>query len=294
MAMIKSLSLVALAVYTSADPIVWPRTVPSLDESAAAKAQQRDDTATRVLSNTHIKVCLATSPHLVTILTMSLQTSDGKCLFVDKLSGDFRANLTPVKVANCGSTDGQGWDVITAGKHINAADSMLIVSTLTNACFDFDPRGPAGGQVTLYSCGGSPDGSGSIAASQIFPFNGDRGALALRPSNGPGKCLAVHGPVVDIADCSDGDATQKFTFDANGTAVMAASPTAESATTKSTTTDSITAESTPAKSTAIQSTSANSITAQKTIAKPSDKESIIATRSKYQGVEEGAVPADTK
>lgn len=290
--MIKSLSLVAFAAYASADPIIWPRTVPSLDEAATAKAQQRDDTATRALSNTHIKVCLNPCLHLfISMLTMPPQTSDGKCLFVDKLSGDSRANLTPVKVANCGSTDGQGWDVITSGRHINAADSMLVVSTLTNACLDFDPRGPAGGQVTLYSCGGSPDGSGSVAASQIFPFNGERGPLDLRPINGPGKCLAVNGAVVDIADCNDGDAAQKFTFDDNGTAVTAASTTTEPATVQSTTqsTQSIVAKSTPAESatpesTAIYSTSASSIAAQNTIAKPTDAESIIETRGKYKVV----------
>ena len=87
-----------------------------------------------------------------------LQTSDGRCLFVDKLSGDFRANLTPVQIGNCGATDGQGWDIITAGKHIKAANSMLVVSTLTNACFNFDPRRAAGNQVNLFSCGGRADG----------------------------------------------------------------------------------------------------------------------------------------
>ena len=86
------------------------------------------------------------------------QTSDGRCLFVDELSGDFRANLTPIQVATCGATDGQGWDVITSGKHNDAANSMLIVSTLTQACFNFDPRRPAGNQVLLFSCGGRADG----------------------------------------------------------------------------------------------------------------------------------------
>ena len=86
------------------------------------------------------------------------QTSDGRCLFVDKLSGDFRENLTPIQVAACGSTDGQGWDIITSGKHNNVANSMLVVSTLTEACFNFDPRRAAGNQVLLFSCGGRADG----------------------------------------------------------------------------------------------------------------------------------------
>ncbi|ROW12254.1 hypothetical protein VMCG_00160 [Cytospora schulzeri] len=264
MAIIKSLSLLALAAYSSADPIVWPQTVPSLDEAAAAKAQQRDDTATRALSNTHIK------------------TSDGKCLFVDRLSGDSRANLTPVKVANCGSTDGQGWDVITAGKHINMADSMLVVSTLTNACFDFDPRGPVGGQVSLYSCGGSPDGSGSVTASQIFPFNGEHGPLALRPNNGPGKCLSSNGTVVNIAECDDGDVAQKFTFEGNGTAATATSTTTEPAIVRSTTADSVTAKSSTASPISAQSPTATPTATKSTTAEPTDTESIIATRSSGQ------------
>jgi hypothetical protein len=35
---------------------------------------------------------------------------------------------------------------------------MLIVSTLTQACFNFDPRRPAGNQVLLFSCGGRAGG----------------------------------------------------------------------------------------------------------------------------------------
>lgn len=77
---------------------------------------------------------------------------------MDPLSGDFRENLTPIQAAACGATAGQGWDAITAGKHINAADSMLVVSTLTNACLNFDPRRAAGNQVLLFSCGGRADG----------------------------------------------------------------------------------------------------------------------------------------
>src|SRR5690606_37384596 len=74
--------------------------------------QQRDGTATRAFSDAQIT------------------TSDGRCLFVDLLSGDFRANLGPLQVAACGSTDGQGWDVITAGKHNDQAGAALLVNTL--------------------------------------------------------------------------------------------------------------------------------------------------------------------
>lgn len=134
------LSILVWAAVVAARPRVLPRSVASLDQAAADEAQQRDDTATRAFSNVQIT------------------TSDGRCLFVDKLSGDFRENLAPVQIAACGSADGQGWDAITAGEHISATNSMLVVSTLTQACLNFDPRRAAGNQVTLFSCGGRADG----------------------------------------------------------------------------------------------------------------------------------------
>lgn len=188
------ISLLACAGLASANPVISVRAVASLDESAVAEAQQRDDTATRALSNINIK------------------TSDGKCLSVDKLSGDFRANLTPIKVAQCGSADGQGWDIITAGKHIVTPQSMLIVSTTTGACLNFDPRRAAGDQVLLFSCGGRADGSGKETNSQIFPFSQPEGPQSLQPQNAPGQCLAVKDNTLDISDCSSGDATQEFSF----------------------------------------------------------------------------------
>jgi hypothetical protein len=48
------------------------------------------------------------------------------------LSGDFRANLTPIQVAACDSGLGQQWDVITSGKHDNVAGAMLVVSSLVS------------------------------------------------------------------------------------------------------------------------------------------------------------------
>jgi hypothetical protein len=60
------------------------------------------------------------------------QTSSGQCLAVDELSGDFRANLTPIKVAACDGSTGQQWDIITKGKHNNVAESMLVVNTLVS------------------------------------------------------------------------------------------------------------------------------------------------------------------
>jgi hypothetical protein len=35
---------------------------------------------------------------------------------------------------------------------------MLVVSTLTQACMNFDPRRATGNQVNLFSCGGRADG----------------------------------------------------------------------------------------------------------------------------------------
>jgi hypothetical protein len=46
------------------------------------------------------------------------------------LSGDFRANLTPIQVKACDGSTGQQWDVITAGKHNDKAGTMIIVNTL--------------------------------------------------------------------------------------------------------------------------------------------------------------------
>jgi hypothetical protein len=155
----KLISLLASAALASANPVIHTRAVTSLDQAAFAEAHQRDDTATRASSNINIKVCPAFPSWLTTELTEHRQTSDGKCVSVDKLSGDFRANLTPIQVTQCGAADGQGWDIITAGKHISTPQSMLIVSTTTGSCFNFDPRRAAGDQVLLFSCGGRADGS---------------------------------------------------------------------------------------------------------------------------------------
>ncbi|KAM0820862.1 hypothetical protein AB5N19_06683 [Seiridium cardinale] len=183
----------ALSVLTLAGPVY--RRVGELDQDAVDEAHQRDDTATRAFSNTTIK------------------TSSGKCLFVDELSGDSTANLTPIQVAACGATAGQGFDVITQGKHNDAVDSILIVSTLTQACFTFDPAQDADNQVMLYSCGGVADGSGNVTTSQLFAGDGTAGPLSLAPQNQAGSCFTVKGNSVTIADCDDSDDAQTFTFE---------------------------------------------------------------------------------
>ncbi|KAK0670679.1 hypothetical protein QBC41DRAFT_69238 [Cercophora samala] len=194
--MVSSLaSLLAWAAVVGASPFVRNRAVDSLNEEATAEAHQRDNGATRAFSNVEIR------------------TSDGKCLFVDELSGDFRANLTPVQVADCGSTDGQGWDIITAGDHIRGDGVALIVSSLTNACLNFDSRRQAGNQLLLFSCGGRADGGGDVTDSQLFDFDGSAGPLSLSPQNEGGSfCATVRGNTLDIVNCQNGDASQTFTI----------------------------------------------------------------------------------
>ena len=85
--------------------------------------------------------------------------------------------------------------------HNDQANSALIVSSLTQACFNFDPRRAAGNTVIMFSCGGRADGGGQVTNSQLFTFNGGAGPLALAPKNGEGKCFAVRGNVLDSADC---------------------------------------------------------------------------------------------
>ncbi|MCJ1266977.1 hypothetical protein MMC22_006862 [Lobaria immixta] len=205
MVAILSSFLLAAATFVSAFPAVERRTVQQLDQAASDEAHPRDNGATRAFSSTQIK------------------TSDGQCLFVDKLSGDFRANLTPVQVLACDDSDGQKWDIITSGQHNNQAGTILVVSTLTQACLNFDPRRAAGNQVLLFSCGGRADGEGQATDSQLFPFAGGSGPLSLAPVSAAGTCLTVKGNALDQAGCDKGDANQSFSF-GNGGGAAAPAP----------------------------------------------------------------------
>jgi hypothetical protein len=49
-------------------------------------------------------------------------------------------SLTSCRVAACGSTQGQGWDIITKGVHNDQDGKILIVNTGTQACLNADPR----------------------------------------------------------------------------------------------------------------------------------------------------------
>jgi hypothetical protein len=175
-----------------AGPVHIPRVVDQLDQAAFEEAHQRDDTATRAFSNVRIK------------------TSDGRCLFSDPLAGDFRANLAPIFLGECGSTDGEGWDVITAGEHNDQPGNALFVSTLTQACINADPRRERGDQIILFSCGGRADGGGEVTDSQLFAFDGSQGPITLTPGNGEGFCLTLHNDFIDIDNCRDNDPDQQF------------------------------------------------------------------------------------
>jgi hypothetical protein len=195
------LALCASAVLATAKPSHLRRAVDQLNDEATREAHQRDDTATRAFSDVTIK------------------TSDGRCLTIDELSGDFRANLTPVQLAECGGpvAIGQGWDVITAGKHNDRQGQMLVVSTLTQACLNFDPRRQPGNQLLLFSCGGRADGGGAVTDSQLFAFeNSGAGPLSLKPFNVEGVCAtAGAGEVLDAAPCDTGALNQLFVFGDN-------------------------------------------------------------------------------
>jgi hypothetical protein len=145
-----------------------------LNPSAAAEAQQRDNTATRAFSS------------------VSIKAPNGQCLFIDPTAGDFRQNLIPVSLVTCGGTPNEKWDIITAGKHNNKPNSAIIVSSLVSilhmlthitqampsnitiylqvqGCISFDGRRQAGDTVTLFSCGGRGDGGKSILALHETP-----------------------------------------------------------------------------------------------------------------------------
>jgi hypothetical protein len=186
----------------------------SLNAAATAEAQKFDATATRAFTAT------------------TITTSDGRCLSVDPFSGDFRENLTPVTAAACDGSKNQTWDVITAGVHNNVKGQALIVSSLTNACLNFDDRRAPGNQVLLFSCGGRADGGGVVTNSQLFPFTGGAGPLALAPSSGNNAvCLTIKGNALDQTACTPSSASGAELFTFGGKAAPATTTAAAAATT---------------------------------------------------------------
>jgi hypothetical protein len=173
---------------TRTNPTVTPvsRAGGTLNPTAAAEAQQRDNTATRALTAVQIK------------------TSSGQCLSVDPTAGDFRQNLIPVQTVNCdANSDRQKWDIITAGKHNNQAGFALVVSTLINGCLNLDERRAAGDQVILFSCGGRGDGSGGTQGAQLFKFAAGQTSIVLSPQNtNNGRCMVQKGGLLDVTACN--------------------------------------------------------------------------------------------
>jgi hypothetical protein len=96
-------------------PVPVSRAGGTLDPSAAAEANPRDNTATRAFSAAPIKA------------------ADGRCLSIDPNAGDFRENLIPVQLAACDGSAGQQFDIITKGVHNDQANSALIVSSLVSS-----------------------------------------------------------------------------------------------------------------------------------------------------------------
>ncbi|KAI4246121.1 MAG: hypothetical protein L6R40_002073 [Gallowayella cf. fulva] len=164
-----------------------------LNAEAAAEAQQRDSTATRAFS------------------AVSLKAADGSCLSVDPTAGDFRQNLIPVQTKACDGSANEKFDIVTVGKHISQEGGMLVVSTETQGCLNFDPRRAAGDQVILFSCGGRADGEGIETDSQIFSFTAGQTSFPLKLKKDGETCLAINGGKLGSAGCS-GDASQDFTI----------------------------------------------------------------------------------
>ncbi|KAJ7632916.1 hypothetical protein FB45DRAFT_1003147 [Roridomyces roridus] len=189
-----STTVATTSTTTAATGTAAPPSLPTvtLDQTAVAEAQVRDDTATRAAS------------------AVAIKTSDGQCLSVDANTGDFRENLIPVQVKACDGSAGQQFDIITAGKHNNVAGTALFVSSLTQGCLNFDPRRNPGNQVLLFSCGGRADGGGSVTNSQLFTFTSDANPFTLAPTNQANTCFFNNNGLLDQQSCSN-SATQLFT-----------------------------------------------------------------------------------
>ncbi|KAI0392932.1 hypothetical protein F5Y17DRAFT_434360 [Xylariaceae sp. FL0594] len=253
------LASISFTPLVAGSPVSFPRAVTALNQAAFEEAQQTDPSATKAFADTLIK------------------TADGRCLFVDELSGDFRANLTPVQIADCGSTTGQNWDIITNGKHNNAENSILVVNTLTHACLNFDPRRPAGNQVLLFSCGGRADGGGSVTDSQLFFYNGGAGPLSLSPENRQDSCMTVDNKgnnVIDVAACEAGDLNQLFTF---GDALPDPGVTSGQQTTITSTIQKASGSSSTSSTTASTATSTSSSSSTKSVVKTTSTSTSTST-----------------
>ncbi|KAF8217815.1 hypothetical protein K438DRAFT_1556703 [Mycena galopus ATCC 62051] len=253
------------AGFASAVPL--SRRDVALNAADVAQAQVFDTTATRAFTNT------------------TITTSTGQCLSVDPFSGDFRENLTPVRVVTCDGSANQTWDVITAGVHNNVPGQALIVSSLTNACLNFDPRRAAGNQVLLFSCGGRADGGGIVATSQLFAFNGGAGPQALIPQNSNNAtCLTVINNLVDQTNCNGAASATGLEVSATAVALAVATDVTTSAAASTTsaaaaTTSAAADTTTVATTTAPISVSRAGVTLNPTAAAESNPKDLTATRA---------------
>lgn len=165
-------------------PVPVSRAGGTLNPTSAAGSHQRDDTATRAFTS------------------VSLQSANGQCLFIDPTAGDFRQNLIPIAVQPCTGSPNEKFDLITQGKHNNAEGATLVVSSLMQGCLSFDARRAAGDTAHIFSCGGRADGEGETTNSQLFDFAGGN-TITLAPQNGDGQvCLVPNGAKLDQATCS--------------------------------------------------------------------------------------------
>ncbi|KAJ7022468.1 hypothetical protein C8F04DRAFT_1012428 [Mycena alexandri] len=170
-----------------------------LNPTAVAKSQVKDLTATRAATGVQI------------------QDSTGQCLSIDPTAGNFRENLIPVAVKDCDGSEGQKFDFVTKGAHIDQANSALIVSSLTQGCLDFDARRAPNIQVHIFSCGGRADGAGKESSSQFFPFVAANltAPYALSPENtNNAVCFVNSNGALAPQDCdaTKPSATELFTI----------------------------------------------------------------------------------
>lgn len=79
----------------------------------------------------------------------------------------------------------------------------------------------------MFSCGGRADGEGIVTNSQLFPFAGGAGPLAITPSGDKGICFTVTaGNVLDQAACNPDDGKQSFVFGGAGAGIPPTTTTA--------------------------------------------------------------------
>ncbi|KAG6918689.1 hypothetical protein DXG01_012507 [Tephrocybe rancida] len=183
-----------------------------------------DATATRAATGAQIRS--AASPDL--------------CFDVsDFRAGDFRFNLVPLALKKCdGSVDGQKFDLVTKGKHNNAADGSrtLLVSTQQFTCVDKRSNINDRTRPGLFACGGRAAGDGETTADQQYIFNSSASLAggigfplardAVNGGAGPGNhCLTLNTDgFVSNNPCSPPFLTPEQTWIIGGSSEAPSSP----------------------------------------------------------------------